>query len=79
MNLEKFASWEEKLGLRRSVVLFYTLYMTGRAFEWAGEYVKTVGAENDAMLAAAAMVAAVTAPITYLQAAVFKSYLESKS
>jgi hypothetical protein len=79
MNLEKFAAWEEKLGLRRSVVLFYTLYMTGRAFEWAGEYVKSVGAENDAMLAAAAMVAAVTAPITYLQAAVFKSYLESKS
>jgi hypothetical protein len=79
MSLEKFASWEEKLGLRRSVVLFYTLYMTGRAFEWAGEYVKTVGAENDAMLAAAAMVAAVTAPITYLQAAVFKSYLESKA
>ena len=79
MNLDKFAAWEEKLGLRRSVVLFYTLYMTGRAFEWAGEYVKSVGAENDAMLAAAAMVAAVTAPITYLQAAVFKSYLESKA
>jgi hypothetical protein len=79
MKLDQFTAWEEKLGLRRSVVLFYTLYMTGRAFEWAGEYVKTVGAENDAMLAAAAMVAAVTAPITYLQAAVFKSYLESKT
>lgn len=79
MKLDQFTAWEEKLGLRRSVVLFYTLYMTGRAFEWAGEYVKTVGAENDAMLAAAAMVAAVTAPITYLQAAVFKSYLESKA
>ena len=79
MNLDKFAQWEEKLGMRRTVVLFYTLYLTGKAFEWAGEYVKSVGAENDAMLAAAAMVAAVTAPITYLQAAVFKAYLESKA
>jgi len=79
MNLDKFTEWEERLGLRRTVVLFYTLYLTGRAFEWAGAYVQSVGAENDAMLAAAAMVAAVTAPITYLQAAVFKAYLESKA
>jgi hypothetical protein len=79
VSLETFMQWEEKLGLRRTVVLFYTLYLTGRAFEWAGAYVQTVGAENDAMLAAAAMVAAVTAPITYLQAAVFRAYLDSKA
>lgn len=78
MDIETVAKWEEKLAIRRTSVLFITLWMTWRAFDWAGEYVASVGADKDAMLAAAAMVAAVTAPITYLQAAVFKSYIESK-
>jgi hypothetical protein len=78
MNIETVAKWEEKLAVRRSAVLFITLWMTWRAFAWAAEYVQSVGADKDAMLAAAAMVAAVTAPITYLQAAVFKAYIESK-
>lgn len=79
MMIETVAAWEEKLAIRRSVVLFVTLWMTWRAFEWAAEYVASVGADNNAMLAAAALVAAVTAPITYLQAAVFKAYIESKA
>lgn len=78
MDIETVAKWEEKLAIRRTAVLFITLWMTWRAFDWAGEYVASVGADKDAMLAAAAMVAAVTAPITYLQAAVFKAYIESK-
>ncbi len=79
MKLETLAAWDEKLAIRRSVVLFITLWMTWRAFEWSARYVESVGADNSAMLAAAAMVAAVTAPITYLQAAVFRAYIESKS
>lgn len=78
MDMETVAKWEERLAIRRTSVLFITLWMTWRAFDWAGEYVASVGADKDAMLAAAAMVAAVTAPITYLQAAVFKAYIESK-
>lgn len=64
MDIETVAKWEEKLAIRRTSVLFITLWMTWRAFDWAGEYVASVGADKDAMLAAAAMVAAVTAPIT---------------
>lgn len=78
MNVNELAKWEEKLAVRRSAVLFITLWMTWRAFDWAAQYVQSVGADNDAMLAAAALVAAVTAPITYLQAAVFRAYIESK-
>jgi hypothetical protein len=79
ISLEVITAWEEKLAIRRSAVLFITLWMTWRAFDWSARYVESVGADNDAMLAAAAMVAAVTAPITYLQAAVFKAYIESKT
>ena len=79
MKLEDITAWEERLAIRRSAVLFITLWMTWRAFTWAAEYASAVTASNDTMLAAAAMIAAVTAPITYLQAAVFKAYIEAKA
>ena len=81
MSLETFVRWEQKLALRRSAVLFTTLWMTWRAFTWAAEYASALIAVggNDAWVAAAAMIAAVTAPISVLQAAVFKAYIESKS
>lgn len=78
MNIDKFAALEEKLAVRRSAVLFVTLWMTWRAFTWAAAYASSMSATNETMLAAAAMIAAVTAPITYLQTAVFKAYIDSK-
>jgi hypothetical protein len=78
VSLETIALWEEKLAVRRTVVLFMTLWMTWRAFTWSAAYASSMGANNETMLAAAAMIAAVTAPITYLQVAVFKAYIESK-
>ena len=78
MNLDKFAALEEKLAVRRSAVLFVTLWMTWRAFTWAAAYASAMSATNESMLAAAAMIAAVTAPISMLQASVFKAYIESK-
>jgi hypothetical protein len=78
--LDDFIAWESGIGIRRSAVLFITLWMTWRAFNWAAEYASALIAigGNDAWVAAAAMIAAVTAPITYLQAAVFRAYIESK-
>ena len=61
----------------RTSVLYATVYMTWSAFEWAGRYAFS-GIETNGM-EAAAIIAAVTAPVTYLQAAVFKAYLESKA
>jgi hypothetical protein len=51
--------------------------MTWKAFAWAGEYAYAVSATSG--LEIAAIIAAVTAPISYLQIAVFKAYIESKN
>ena len=79
--LDKILIWEDRLAIRRSIVLFITLWMTWRAFTWAALYATQVSlaGTSESILAAAAMIAAVTAPITYLQTAVFKSYIESKN
>lgn len=81
MSLSDFVEWEQKLAVRRSVVLFTTLWMTWRAFTWAAEYASALIAigSTDSWVAAAAMIAAVTAPVSVLQAAVFKAYIDAKS
>lgn len=81
MSLETFVAWEQKLAVRRSIVLFITLWMTWRSFDWAARYAMQVSASGSGAdaVAAAAMIAAVTAPIVYLQKAVFAAYIESKA
>ena len=69
--------WEDRLALRRSTVLFTTLWMTYRAFEWAAHYAMS-GMETNG-LEAAAIIAAVTAPITYLQKTVFEAYISARN
>ena len=68
--------WEKKLAIRRTVVLFVTLWMTYRAFDWATAYAIAGMGKNG--FEAAAIIAAVTAPITYLQKVVFDAYISSK-
>jgi hypothetical protein len=81
MIFDQFIKWERQLAIRRSAVLFTTLWMTWEAFAWAKQYASALIAVGggDAWVAAAAMVAAVTAPITALQVAVFKAYIDGKS
>ena len=76
----KFANVEHRLGIRRTFVLMATLWMTYKAYDWAAQfaYVVMVKADNNLMLAAAGLVVAVTAPITYLQKVVFEAYITSK-
>ena len=74
--LTTILQWERKLALRRSTVLFITLWMTYRSFEWAAYYANS-GIETNG-LEAAAIIAAVTAPITYLQKVIFEAYITSK-
>lgn len=73
--LAAIIEWENKLAIRRSIVLFVTLWMTYRAFGWAAEYASGLAAVD---AGAALIIAAVTAPITYLQKVVFDSYISSK-
>ena len=74
--LTTILEWEKKLAIRRSTVLFTTLWMTYRAFEWAAQYASATSLTSG--LEAAAIIAAVTAPVTYLQTAVFKAYISAK-
>lgn len=74
--LSSILEWERKLALRRTTVLFVTLWMTYRAFEWAAHYATTTSETSG--LEAAAIIAAVTAPISYLQKTVFEAYISSK-
>lgn len=67
--------WERKLGIRRSIVLLVTLWMTYRAFAWAATYANGLETVD---VAAAAIIAAVTAPISYLQKVVFEAYIAAK-
>ena len=75
-QLSTLIEWERRLAVRRSAVLFITLWMTYRAFEWAATYASATSLTSG--LEAAAIIAAVTAPITYLQTAVFKAYISAK-
>ena len=78
MNWQSFLAAEEKLGIRRTAVLGVTVWMTWRAFDWAAEFASSNGVDGTESIAIAAIIAAVTAPITYLQGAVFKAYIEGK-
>lgn len=59
----------------RAFTLYITLWMTWKAFAWAATYAMTVTTDG---LQQAAVIAAVTAPISALQVFVFKSYMEAK-
>lgn len=74
-TLASVVQWERKLAMRRSIVLFVTLWMTYRAFDWAAVY---AGSLTTVDASAALIVAAVTAPITYLQKVVFEAYIAAK-
>lgn len=78
MTWHAFLDAEERLGVRRTAVLGVTVWMTWRAFDWAAEFASTNGVDGTESIAIAAIIGAVTAPITFLQAAVFKSYIEGK-
>ena len=60
----------------RRTVLFITLWMTWDAYQWAASF-----AENTLLdgVSTGAVIAAVTAPISLLQAAVFKTYAEGRT
>lgn len=79
MNFDRFISIERKLGVRRTIVLMITLWMTWRSYTWATEYAAAVLAAGKAEWASAgALIAAVTAPISYLLKAVLEQYSDSK-
>ena len=73
--LESIVEWERKMAVRRSIVLMVTLWMTYRAFGWAAAYASSLTVADPG---AALIIAAVTAPVTYLQKVVFEAYIAAK-
>ena len=66
---------EAKLGIRRTLVLALAVWMTWRISEWGMWF--AVGNDRNGM-EIAAIIAAVTAPITLFAGTVFKTYVEGK-
>ena len=77
MMIDRTLAWLEKKNFVsvRAGILYVTLWMTWRAFLWASEYALATKLDG---IGTAAVIAAVTAPISVLQAFTFKIYSESR-
>ena len=73
--MTRFWDWVDQRGVVRRVVLGITVWMTWRAFQWATVFATMTDKSG---VEVAAIIGAVTAPITYLQSAAFKAYLEGR-
>jgi hypothetical protein len=67
--------WIDKRGIIRRVVLGLAIWMTWKVSVWGMHYASITTLPG---LDAAAVIAAVTAPITLFAGAVFKAYVESR-
>lgn len=74
-SIKTFWDWIDDRSVVRRLVLFITLWLTWESFHWAAGYAVQTKLDG---LGAAAVIGAVTAPISFLQAAIFKNYSESR-
>lgn len=77
MTFQGFLNWAEHRSFIsvRSGVLYVTVWMTWEAFKWAGIFATTTDKTG---IEVAAIIAAVTAPISVLQGYVFKVYADGR-
>lgn len=75
--MDKFIAWADRRNFIsvRGFTLYITLWMSWKAFAWAAVFASTTTLDG---LQSAAMIAAVTAPISALQGFIFKYYMEAK-
>lgn len=81
MNWDRFIKVERDLGVRRTALVTVVMWMTWEAYQWSAAfaYVVVVKTDNNLMLAAAALVGAVIAPISWLTKTVVGMYFDSKT
>lgn len=72
----RFWDWLDSRAVVRRASLALTFWMTYAAFEWAKQFALATKLGG---IDAAAIIAAVTAPITVLQGYVFKAYIDGRS
>jgi hypothetical protein len=76
MTIDRFLQIEQALGVRRTLVLALSIWLTYDSYQWAAQfatYTERTGIE------VAAIVGAVTAPVSWIVIAVFKAYTDGKS
>jgi hypothetical protein len=76
MTLDRFLQIEQALGIRRTLVLFLSIWLTYDSYQWAAQFAtwtERTGVE------VAAIIGAVTAPVSWIVVAVFKVYAEGKA
>lgn len=74
--IDAFFSVVDKYGVVRRIVLIVAIWMTWNVSVWAMGYVTTSPRPG---IDLAAIIAAVTAPVTMFATYVFKAYLESRA
>jgi len=62
----------------RALTLYVALVMTWQVVDWATNFAYAVATTDKSGVEMAAIIAAVTAPVSALQAFVFKWYMEAK-
>jgi hypothetical protein len=77
--LEAFARWEDRLAIRRTAVLAASMWMTWKTTLFTYDFATLVLAHKGDMVGAAAMAAAIGAPIATLTGYVFKAYIQGKT
>lgn len=74
--IDRFWSWVDNRSIVRRIVLFAMLWMTWSAFTWAAMFAATSDKSGTDV---AAIIAAVTAPISLLQGYVFQVYAKGRN
>lgn len=77
MSVTTFINWADRRNFIsvRSAVLYVTVWMTWEAFKWAAMFATTTDKTG---IDVAAIIGAVTGPISILQGFVFKVYAEGR-
>ncbi len=75
---ERFAAAERRLGIRRTAMVVWAMWMTWECFTRGLAYVMTLGKDSAAIMAAATVLGALQLPITALAGVVCRDYFRDK-
>lgn len=75
MTMERLVKLESAIGLRRTIVLFLSIWLAYDSYQWAAQFATWTDRTG---IEVAAIIGAVTAPVSWIVIAVFKTYTEGK-
>ena len=75
MTVERLVKLESAIGLRRTIVLFLSIWLAYDSYQWAAQFATWTDRTG---IEVAAIIGAVTTPVSWIVIAVFKTYTEGK-